>query len=256
MSALDGLDRWSEIGARILLLQDAAHAERDLAAWIAGVAEWVAAVAPNSGMRAAWYAVEPIGAYGTQLQMAHRRVKGRLDWLKNLPRELDHLETMDRLQRGTYLEEMLASSTGSRGAAVAESQDRAPAYVNPNRITELRQLTGRRFSTVKLVRLCEELNECTASKSYLAVIMLVRAILDHVAPVFDCRDFAHVISQTSVHSLRLQLKRLDDQARDVANRYLHAQIQPTEALPTGTQVEFRSELDALLGEVAARLRSP
>lgn len=242
MSGIDGLDRWSEIGARILLIQDEAQAERDLADWVAGVAAWISAVAANTGLQADWFSEEPMLLHGTRIEQAHKRVRNRLDWLKQFPDEISYKQTMRSL------------TTGRHGSSAAQSSRAAVVYVEPSRITELRHLTGPRFSTVKLVRLCEELNACMATESYLAAIMLLRAIKDHVPPIFGCKDFDQVISQTNGRSFQPQLKRLNSQAKDVADRYLHAQIGSVEGLPNGTQVNFRSELDALLGEVVARLR--
>ena len=243
MSSIDGLDRWSEIGARILLNHDEAQAERDLNDWIAGVAAWISAVAANTGLQAAWYSEEPIVLYDSGIKQAHSRIRHRLAWLKRLPSELSHKQAMDNL-----------TTIGHRGSLAAHTNDGAVVYVAPGRITELRQVTGTRFSTVKLVRLCEELNACMATESYLAAIMLLRAIKDHVPPVFGCQSFKQVVSQTNGKSFHSQLERLDSQAKDVADRFLHGPIGSTEGLPKFPQVDFRSELDALLGEVVARLQ--
>lgn len=243
MNGIDGLDRWSEIGARILSIQDEAQAERELASWLAGVAAWISAVAPNSGLQAAWYAEEPILLlHEPKLEKAHQRVRRRLDWLHRFP---------DKIR---YMQSMASLTTGRLGSTSSNSSPAAVIYVDPGRITELRQLTGARFSTVKLVRLCEELNACMASESYLAAIFLLRAIKDHVPPIFDCENFDEVVSQTSGKSLRLQLDRLNSQAKYVADRFLHAQISSVEGLPKFPQVDFHSELDTLLGEIVARLR--
>ena len=244
MSSIDGLDRWSELGAQILLVQDEALVERDLKDWISGVAAWISAVAANTGLQAAWYSEEPIVLFGSGIEQARKRIRHRLAWLKQLPSELSHKQTMDNL-----------TNIGRRGSVAAQGPGTAVVYVDPARITELRQLTGPSFSTAKLVRLCEELNACMGTESYLAAIMLVRAIKDHVPPIFSCKTFDQVVSQTNGKSFNAQLNRLNSQAKDVADRFLHDPIGPTQALPKLPQVEFRSELDALLGEVVARLRS-
>lgn len=244
LSSIDGLDRWSEIGARILLIHDEAQAERGLNDWIAGVAAWISAVAANTGLQAAWFSEQPILVYGTAIEQCRMRVRHRLAWLTRFPSEFSHKQTMDSL-----------TTIGRRGGLATQSPGAAVVYVDPSRITELRQLTGLRFSTVKLVRLCEELNACLANESYLAAIMLLRSIIDHVPPIFACQNFDQVVSQTNGRSFNAQLNRLNSQAKDVANRFLHDPIGPTQALPKLPQVEFRSELDALLGEVVARLRA-
>lgn len=241
-NSIDGLDRWSEIGARILSIQDDAQAERDLADWMAGVAAWISAVAPNTGLQASWFSEEPIGLYGTRIERVHRQVRNRLNWLTRLPTELSLKQSMESVK-----------SPALRGGVTAQSANAPAAYVDPGRITELRQLTGPRFSTVKLVRLCEELNASMATESYLAAIMLLRTIIDHVPPIFGCQNFDQVVSQTNGRSFQPQLNRLNSQAKDVANRFLHSHIGSVEGLPKRPQVDFRSELDALLGEVVARL---
>jgi len=242
MSGIDGLDRWSEIGARILVIQDESQAERDLANWIAGVAAWISAVAANTGLQAAWFSEEPFLLSDKGIERAHKRVLHRLGWLKRFPTEIKYKQTVDKLTAVPHRD------SAAQGSGVAAD------YVDPGRITELRQSTGPRFSTVKLVLLCEELNASMATESYLAAIMLLRAIMDHVPPIFACQNFDQVVSQTNGRSFQPQLNRLNSQAKDVANRFLHAQIGSAEGLPRLPQVDFRSELDALLGEVVARLR--
>ncbi len=41
-------------------------------------------------------------------------------------------------------------------------------------------------------RLCGDLNSCLVQGNFLAIAFLVRAILDHIPPVFGCRNFTEV----------------------------------------------------------------
>jgi len=51
-----------------------------------------------------------------------------------------------------------------------------------------------KFDLTKLIELCKELNECYDNESFLAVAMLVRAILDHIPPIFGYDSFAEIAS--------------------------------------------------------------
>ena len=74
-------------------------------------------------------------------------------------------------------------------------QMKARAYVDPDRIAELKEISHPEFDLRKLVRFCEELNLCFATECYLAVAMLTRALIDHVPPVFGCQSFVELGEQ-------------------------------------------------------------
>ena len=81
--------------------------------------------------------------------------------------------------------------------------------------------------------------------------MLLRAILDHVPPIFNMQNFSEVANNYSNgnRSFKGHMKRLDETARKIADSHLHVQIRSKEVLPTPVQVEFKQELDLLLSEV-------
>ena len=49
------------------------------------------------------------------------------------------------------------------------------------------------------------------------------------------------------------MRRLEG-SRFLADSYLHLRVRARESLPNSTQVDFRSELDVLLGEIEVLLR--
>ena len=124
-----------------------------------------------------------------------------------------------------------------------------PDYVDPDRIAELKVIEHSSFDLAKLIRLCEELNVNQAAGNTYSVIMLVRAILDHIPPVFAAKDFAQVASQIGGKSKKSILDRLERVSRELANVHLHQQIRNKEPLPNPTQMNFSSELDFMLCEV-------
>jgi hypothetical protein len=85
--------------------------------------------------------------------------------------------------------------------------------------------------------------------------MLVRAIIDHVPPIFGVKSFSEVASNYGgSRSFRESMQHLAVSARKIADGHLHVQIRASEVLPTWTQVDFSRDLDVLLGEVVRILR--
>lgn len=126
-------------------------------------------------------------------------------------------------------------------------------YINQDRISELSQLKSPAFDFTKLVKLCEDLNVCYRYECYLAVAMLLRAILDHVPPVFGVSDFKNVYSQNGSKSFKEHMEHLDKSLRKIADGYLHNQIRKKESLPNKTQVNFSQDIDALLAEIIRKV---
>jgi hypothetical protein len=126
----------------------------------------------------------------------------------------------------------------------------ADPYVHPDRIAQLKACKPAGFDLTKLVELCHELNVANDGSLVLAVGMLVRAILDHVPPIFGCRSFAEVANGYSGgKSFKEAMTHLEGASRKIADSFLHVHIRKTEVLPTKTQVDFRASLDMVLQEV-------
>lgn len=135
------------------------------------------------------------------------------------------------------------------------SGSKADPYVAEERLTEIAQIQSKRFDTAKLICLLREINAAYNSDCHLAIGMLVRATIDHVPPIFGFDTFAEVSNNyKGTKSFKRILKRLNDSLRNLADSYLHVQIRKVESLPTFNQVDFRAELDALLGEVSRVLQ--
>jgi len=137
----------------------------------------------------------------------------------------------------------------------SRSPSESQFYVSPERIDELQAIESEEFDLTRLIKLCEELNDCYQSRDYHAIAMLVRAIIDHLPPVFGCSKFSEVANNDSEggKSFKKAMQRLNRSYRDIANRHLHEQIRSSETLPTQKQVDFSAELDLLLMEVERRI---
>lgn len=128
-------------------------------------------------------------------------------------------------------------------------------YVNIQRINELRSINSTSYDLSKLIGMCEELNICYSSGAYFATLMLVRSVLDHIPPVFQCRAFSEVANNhNGGKSFKEAMQRLENTSRKIADSYLHSQIRNSESLPNSTQVKFDSELDYLLAEICRILK--
>jgi hypothetical protein len=107
----------------------------------------------------------------------------------------------------------------------------------------------------KLIALCEELNVTYRSQCYHAVAALVRALLDHVPPIFGGKSFSEVANTyAGAKSFKECMQRLDGAGRKIADAHLHTQIRASEVLPTRTQVNFSNEVDFLLAEIVRVLK--
>jgi hypothetical protein len=123
-------------------------------------------------------------------------------------------------------------------------------YVAEERINELSEIKSKSYDVSKLIRLLRELNVAYENDAFLTIGILLRAIIDHVPPIFGFASFAEVASNyKGTKSFKHSMQRLNDSLRNLADSYLHVQIRRRESLPTINQVDFRADIDALLAEI-------
>lgn len=119
-------------------------------------------------------------------------------------------------------------------------------YIAEERIAELSDIESTKFATSKLIRLLREINIAYNNDAHLSVGILVRAIIDHIPPVFGYSTFPEVANNyKGTKSFKNSMQRLNDSLRNLADSYLHVQIRKIESLPTAVQVDFRAEIDAV-----------
>jgi hypothetical protein len=140
------------------------------------------------------------------------------------------------------------------------STSAAKPYVDPDRIQVLRDMPAVRWDFTRLIELCREINVASANQCHMSTAMLLRAILDHIPPVFGLKTFAEVASNyggpKENRSFKSNMKRLEDSLRNIADMHLHSKIRQREDVPTATQVDFAADLDVLLGEVIRVAHAP
>jgi len=83
--------------------------------------------------------------------------------------------------------------------------------------------------------------------------MLLRAIIDHVPPLFGAASFPQLVGNIGSQSFKQSMRFLDEGLRSIADAHLHTQIRKREALPAMNQVDpFRAPLDVLYAEILTK----
>jgi len=71
------------------------------------------------------------------------------------------------------------------------------AFLEPSVLAALRGVKSEKFDFTKLIRLCEELNDAYGRGNYLSCVLLIRAAMNHMPPVFGRRTFAEVVAHSA-----------------------------------------------------------
>ena len=123
--------------------------------------------------------------------------------------------------------------------------------VAESRLVELRSIVSPDYDFQKLIRMTEEMNWAYAAQCYYASAMLIRALLDHVPPIFGLKTFSEVANNYAGggRSFKDSMQHLEGASRKIADGHLHGVIRKKENLPTAHQVNCAQLLDVLLSEI-------
>ena len=125
-------------------------------------------------------------------------------------------------------------------------------FVEDEVINRLRSLQNTNFDLQKLIRFIEELNYTYRSGYYLSSILILRAIMNHIPPIFGMETFSQVVSQSN-KSIKSILSKLEG-ARPIADLHTHMTIRKKEYLPTKNQIEpYKSSFEILINETIVKL---
>lgn len=130
--------------------------------------------------------------------------------------------------------------------------DTKPTYVDVQTIAVLSSLADSRFDFTRLVQMCRELNVAHQQECNITVAMLVRAVMDHVPPIFGKATFAEVVNSRP-KSLKETLQPLES-IRKIADTFHHVQIRKRETIPTVTAVNVSNSVEILLQEIIRSIR--
>lgn len=141
---------------------------------------------------------------------------------------------------------------GYKKSVVISKHDNG-VFVNPKRMEELKNLSNNKYDFSRLIKLCEEINDTYSRGNILSVGMIGRTILHHIPPIFNLSSFDEVANSyggpKENKSFKKNMSHLNESLKNIADGFLHLQIRKTETLPNETQVDFRQDLDSLLGEI-------
>jgi hypothetical protein len=109
------------------------------------------------------------------------------------------------------------------------------------------------FNLEKLVRFAVELNENYSRRNYLSCALLIRAIINHVPAIFDCRTFSQVVAGSG-RSVKAILGQLEEGARDIGDLHTHEIIDGYSTPPTKHQIEpYKPAVEVLFKEIERRI---
>jgi hypothetical protein len=127
------------------------------------------------------------------------------------------------------------------------------AFLNPEVLEELASMENKKFDIKKLVKFCEELNDSYSRANYLACVLLIRAVMNHIPPIFNVEKFSQVVA-SSGKSIKAILAYLESQARPIADLHTHFLIREKEQIPTKDQVEpYKPSFEILIQEIIVKL---
>jgi len=138
-------------------------------------------------------------------------------------------------------------------AKIESRRFKNPAFVDQQRIDALKTISNSQFDLSKLIRLCEEINDAFRSENYFSVGVLVRAVIDHIPPIFGMKSFGELANNLGSKSFKDVMCNLDNFNRKIADGILHTHIRRKEFLPNFTSVDCRSGVDLLLSEIINEL---
>lgn len=157
----------------------------------------------------------------------------------------------EQLNEFLYLIGKVVAQNKSMGQKVLNEDVGRTAYVDKNTLLRLNKIESGNFDLSRLIALCNELDDNYSLENYHSCAMLLRAIFDHIPPIFGKKSFEDVCAQHGGRSFKDIMKPLDETAKKIGDDYLHTQISKKVLAVTKTQVSFQANLDTLLNEIAA-----
>jgi len=159
----------------------------------------------------------------------------------------------EQIDEFLYLIDKITAQHSSAQQSASDIDTGVTTYIDKNTLLRLSRIESNDFDLSKLIALCNELNDSYSLKNYHSCAMLLRAIVDHIPPIFGKANFADVCSQHGSRSFKSIMKPLNNTAKKIGDDYLHTQVSKKVLAVTKTQISFQPNLDVLLNEIAAIL---
>ncbi|MEM8617627.1 MAG: hypothetical protein AAGF20_11925, partial [Pseudomonadota bacterium] len=174
-------------------------------------------------------------------------MKGKVDWDHEYVGDLQRTKSLATTQFiGVTERDLLIAAAACKSCGRMlkrmEQEDRsdegreADAFIEVSRIAELRNLESDSWDFRRLTQMCLELNTAYRAGSFISCTMLLRAIIDHVPPVFGVERFSMISSRyNGSQSFKKGMEILSNAMRKIGDSHLHTQIRQSESLPNKTQ---------------------
>lgn len=135
---------------------------------------------------------------------------------------------------------------------------RKTSFIDYSRLKELEQISNSKYDLTKLIQLSKEIEWSFVNGNYYATALLQRAFIDHIPPLFNCKNFGEVVnnykSEGNSKSFKKSMEHLDNSLRAIGDSSIHSQIRQKEVLPSEKQVDFSNDFDVLLAEIVRILK--
>jgi len=155
------------------------------------------------------------------------------------------------LEKAKYIS--IQRKAGGKITILANKTQNQEFFINPERISTLRNISQNKYDLSKLIELSEEINHNYSHHYYYAAAILARMILDHIPPIFGMDTFNKVTNHYGGRSFRESMQRLENLIK-IADKYAHEQIKKYIDPPNPTQIDFKANLDVLFGEIIILLK--
>lgn len=127
-------------------------------------------------------------------------------------------------------------------------------FIDENIIIKFEDLIDPKFDTIKLLQYLKEVNRSYKEGDFLSCILLLRAVLNYVPPVFGHSTFSQVVSQSG-RSLKEIFSFLEEGLRKIADLHTHRVISTNEYLPTNSEISpYKPQFEILLQEILIKIK--
>jgi len=166
--------------------------------------------------------------------------------------------TISFLQNTNSCEDVTANYIGNLefGELKRTNQNKSD-FISKKRIDEISAINKDKFDLTKVLQLCKEINDAWKHEHYISVGILLRALKDHIPPIFNCKNFSEVSNNYGNgknRSFSGNMKNLENSSKHISDKLIHSQIKKTETLPNEVQVNFSADVDVLLEEIVRILK--
>lgn len=123
-------------------------------------------------------------------------------------------------------------------------------FVDESIIQKLSEIESQDFDLTRLIELCKGLNLNYHNNNHLVVAMIIRSIMNHIPPIFNCKNFNGVANNyKGESSFKGNMQHLQTSFKHIGDSASHSQIKKTEILPTPQGVNFSQDIEVLLIEI-------